>query len=78
MSFIGIEKSFIHIEGNELQLSIKLSRPLGKEVGVSIYIFGYRYHDRPFKEMPKIHVELGEFKQKIYDRTKSLPEITFI
>jgi LmbE family N-acetylglucosaminyl deacetylase len=73
VSFIGIEQRTINIEGDKLVLTIKLSRPLGKQVGASIYMFGYR-HDRPFKEMPKIHIKFGEFEYKIYDQDERLSE----
>jgi LmbE family N-acetylglucosaminyl deacetylase len=54
-SFVGFDERSVQLEGSELLLSTKLSRSVGREVGVSVYVFGYR-EDRPFEAMPKLHV----------------------
>jgi len=45
---------------------------LGEEVGVSLYVFGYR-DDTAFAAMPKIRVRFGALKHAIYDQNRSLP-----
>lgn len=59
------------LQGDTLILSIKLSRPLGEAVGVSVSIFGYRF-DRSFSEMPKLHIKLGAAGYEVYDEDKKL------
>jgi LmbE family N-acetylglucosaminyl deacetylase len=54
------------IEGERLVFSLRLSRPLAREVGCSLYLFGYR-GDTPFPEMPKLHLKLGELTHKAFD-----------
>jgi len=46
--------------------SVRLGRPLAREVGCSVYLFGYR-DDTPFPEMPKLHLALGELTHKVFD-----------
>ena len=70
--FVGIEEEFIKIGGESLVFSLKLSRPLTKETGASIYVFGYRV-EQPFPDMPKIHVKFGERKHIITDKNHPLP-----
>ncbi len=45
------------------QVRLALERPLEEELGVSLYLFGYR-HDCPFASMPKLHIEssLGRWR----------------
>ncbi len=54
------------IEGERLVFSIRLSRPLAREVGCSVYLFGYR-DGTPFPEMPKLHLALGELTQEVFE-----------
>jgi LmbE family N-acetylglucosaminyl deacetylase len=72
-SFVGLEKRFIRLEDNNLIFSINLSRPIAEEVGVSVYIFGYR-QDRPFQEMPKLHIKFGAFEHQVLDQNNILPK----
>ena len=37
--FVAIEKNYVSLEDNCLVISVKLSRPFGKTVGVSVYTF---------------------------------------
>ena len=53
------EKEFIKVGDNALVFSVKLPRPLGKKIGVSLYAFGYRT-DQPFPNTPKLHIKFGE------------------
>jgi len=67
-----VQERHVHLRENRLTLSINLSGPLGREVGASVYVFGYR-RDRSFAEMPKLHVKFGEREHKIYDQDHVLP-----
>jgi LmbE family N-acetylglucosaminyl deacetylase len=70
--FIGVEERYVSLRGNHLGFSFEISRPLAKEVGVSIFIFGYR-DDRSFAQMPKLRVRLGALKHRIFDKGQELP-----
>ena len=70
--FVGAEWRYAQLEADKLLLSIDLSRPLAKEVGVSFYIFGYR-SDRPFEQMPKLHVKVGLFRTEVFHQNQRLP-----
>ncbi|MFH1778151.1 MAG: hypothetical protein ABH952_11410 [Candidatus Omnitrophota bacterium] len=70
--FVGIEEEFLRIEKDVLIFTLKLSRPLGKSTGVSLYLFGYS-KDMSFSEMPKIHLQFGMVEHKIFDQKRSLP-----
>ena len=69
---IGIVKRTIKIENGALVVSLDLTHPLAREVGLSVYLFGYR-SDRPFAEMPKLHVELGALEHRVYDQRREIP-----
>ena len=70
-NFVGLESRHVHIEDGHLVLSIEFSRPLSEAVEASVYIFGYR-GDRPFAQMPKIHIKLGMIHHAIYDQDRRL------
>ena len=74
-AFIGIESRSVRLEHDQLEVSLAFSKPLGKSVEAALYLFGYR-SDRPFGQMPKLHVTLGEFGHAIYDQKTSLPSET--
>ncbi|MCL5278641.1 MAG: PIG-L family deacetylase [Planctomycetes bacterium] len=63
---VGVVMWTAKIEGETLVFSIRLSRPLAREVGCSVYLFGYR-GATPFPEMPKLHVVLGELTHEVFD-----------
>jgi len=71
-AFIRVQEGHVHLEEDRLSLSINLSGPLGREVGASVYVFGYS-KDRSFSQMPKLHVKFGEREHKIYDQDRVLP-----
>lgn len=71
--FVGAEWHSVRREGNDLVLAVALSKPLAKGVTLSVYLFGYR-SDVPFAAMPKIHVEVGELSEGIYDQSRRLAE----
>jgi hypothetical protein len=73
--FVGFESRTVRLEGDELVVSIRLSKPLAPGVGASIYVFGYR-SDRPFQQMPKLHLQLGGLGYSLYDQDTLLPKET--
>ena len=70
-SFVGIERHSISIVNGNLIFSLSLSRRLAKEVGLSVYLFGYR-NGIPFAKMPKIHVRFGTLLHAVYDQNKRI------
>ncbi len=66
-SFIGVEWKFIRWEGEDLIVSIELSKPLARDVQAFIYIFGYN-KNVAFAKMPKISVRLGSNNYTVYDQ----------
>jgi len=68
-AFVGIETQRVRLLGDRLVEVLTFSRPLGKAVEASVYFFGYR-PERPFAEMPKISVNIGELEHKVYDQSK--------
>jgi LmbE family N-acetylglucosaminyl deacetylase len=71
VSFVGIEKHSVALEGDNLVVTTTLSRPLGEAVGLSIYLFGYR-SDKDFKDMPKLHIRFGAIEHNILDQGRVL------
>jgi len=71
--FIGAEWRTVERAGNDLVLSVTLSKPLAEGVDLSAYLFGYRSGE-PFTAMPKIHVKVGELADKVYDQSRELPD----
>ena len=70
-AFVGFEERFVKLDGNDLVLSIKFSRPLAEAVEASVYVFGYR-SDRSFSEMPKLHIRFGAIGHAVYDQDRKL------
>jgi len=70
-SFVGIEKHLVFLENDNLVVTATLSRPLAETVGVSIYLFGYRF-DKYFKDMPKLHIRFGAIEHNIFDQGRPL------
>ncbi|MCX7915921.1 MAG: hypothetical protein N3A53_06420, partial [Verrucomicrobiae bacterium] len=62
----------VRLEHDQLVVSIELSRPLARQVELSIYAFGYR-RDRPFAVMPKLQVRIGEIRHALLDQRHKLP-----
>jgi len=48
---------------------LKLSRPVSREVSLSLLVFGYR-QDRPFGQMPKIRVVFKQNSHKVFDQSR--------
>ncbi|HOD12629.1 MAG TPA: PIG-L family deacetylase [Candidatus Omnitrophota bacterium] len=70
-SFVGIEKRSVFLENDCLVITLALSRPLGKTVGLSLFTFGYK-KDVPFKDMPKIRIRFGTLWHKVFDQRKQI------
>lgn len=74
-AYTGVEWHFARREGDALVLAINVSRPLAQTVEVEVNIFGYR-PDRPFPEMPKLRISLGELKYRVMDGLRRLDDST--
>ncbi len=74
-AFVGIEDRLIGLEDGKLTVRIRLSRPLAKATEISVQAFGFR-PDRPFQDMPKIHVKLGALNNRVLDQNRVLPDET--
>jgi len=74
-AYTGVEWNFARREGDFLVLAINVSRPLAQTVEAEVNIFGYR-SDRPFHEMPKLRISLGELKYKVMDGLRRLDDNT--
>jgi LmbE family N-acetylglucosaminyl deacetylase len=70
---VGAVRWASRIEGEDLVFSVGLMRPLAREVGCSVYLFGYR-DDTPFPRLPKLHLALGEFTTHVYDGGRKIPD----
>jgi LmbE family N-acetylglucosaminyl deacetylase len=70
--FVGVESYTVRLVGDDIELSMGLSRPLAPGVMAGVYCFGYR-SDRPFAGMPKLQVAVGEIGQRISDQERLLP-----
>lgn len=74
-TFVGIQEEYVSLEEDSLVYSLKLSRPLGKAVGISLFVFGYR-DDVAFPKMPKIHIRFGAIEHKVFDQNRKMPSDT--
>ncbi|MBI3319559.1 MAG: PIG-L family deacetylase [Candidatus Omnitrophica bacterium] len=72
-AFVGVETRSIQLDHETLTFSLEFSRPLAEAVQASIFLFGYR-SDRPFAEMPKLHLWFGPIAHAIYDQNRLLPQ----
>ena len=70
--FTWIDEQDARLAGDQLILTLDLSRPLSSDVRLSDYLFGYR-PDRPFTEMPKLQVLVGESSHAVFDAGRRLP-----
>ncbi len=72
-AFVGVEWRTVRRAGDDLTLTLRLSRPLAEGVGASIYLLGYRA-DQAFATLPKVHVQIGYLDTAVYDQEHELPE----
>ena len=59
------------IDDGNIIFTIHLSRPLGKNVGIGLSLFGYK-KNTSFVAMPKIRIRFGSLRYKITDQNKRL------
>lgn len=71
-SVVGLERKFIGLENGCLTLTARFSRPLGEEAGITLYAFGNRA-DTPFGRMPKIRVEFGALRHRVFNGKETIP-----
>jgi len=71
-AFVGLEEQSVTLENGALVLSVTFSRPLAPAVKASVFAFGYRA-DRPFAQMPKLHLVFGALRHACYDQDRRLP-----
>jgi LmbE family N-acetylglucosaminyl deacetylase/GNAT superfamily N-acetyltransferase len=69
--FVEVSERFMRMEGNDLVVAVKLSRPLAGTARVSLYAFGWRA-DRPFAKMPKLHIRCGSGGEEVSDGGRKL------
>ena len=69
--YVGITRRSLHLSKGSLEITVALSEPLAEATALSVYVFGYR-HDRPFEDMPKIHVAIGPLKHRVLDQGRPL------
>ncbi len=72
-SFIGVEWKFVRWQGDDLIVSIQLSKPLAQDVEAFVYIFGYS-KNTPFGQMPKISLRLGSNSYTLYDQARRIEQ----
>jgi len=72
-SFIGVEWKLVRWQGDDLIVSIELTKPLAQDVEAFIYIFGYS-KNTPFGEMPKISLRLGSDSYTLYDQARRIEQ----
>ncbi|MBF0532510.1 MAG: PIG-L family deacetylase [Candidatus Omnitrophica bacterium] len=70
---VGMIERTAEIKEHKLLITVRLSRPLGKTVGVAVSVFGYR-EDVLFEKMPKIRVHLGALHYRVLDQNRVLPD----
>jgi LmbE family N-acetylglucosaminyl deacetylase len=73
--FVGIEQVHTWQEGDNLVVTVRLSKPLAEAVSASIFAFGYR-DNWPFEQMPKLRINIGELRHEVLDQTHKLTEDT--
>lgn len=72
-AFVGVETRSVQLDHETLMFSIEFSRPLAEAVHASVFLFGYR-SDRPFADMPKLHLRFGPIGHALYDQHRLLPQ----
>jgi LmbE family N-acetylglucosaminyl deacetylase len=75
VAFVGIQERTVRVVNDRLEMTVNLSRPIGKAVGVTFYLFGYR-GNMPFEQMPKIIIKTGTILYDVFDQGQKLPEDT--
>lgn len=71
VGFVGVESEYVSLQDGHLVYTMKLSRPLGRTVGFTLYAFGYS-RTKPFPEMPKIQLRFSTWGYKVFDQDRLL------
>jgi len=71
--FVGIQARHMEVEGSDLLTTMDFTRPMGRTVGATLYVSGYRTN-RPFGRMPKVRIRIGETSVSTFDQKTRLPE----
>lgn len=71
--YVGLEWRYARIEGENLVMSIMLSQPLGKDIQVTLYAFGYN-PEKEFSKMPKISVRLNQNNYVLFNQREKILE----
>jgi LmbE family N-acetylglucosaminyl deacetylase len=69
--YVGIERRSLWLEDGQLVVSVDYSGKVGAKAGLEVSCFGYR-SDRPFVEMPKVHIRVGAVRHGVYDQGQRL------
>ena len=75
--FVGLERKDVSVRDGRLVVRIVTSRPLAGATTMSVYAFGWRA-DKPFAEMPKLHLLFGPFRHVVRDQGRALPASSVI
>lgn len=73
--FVGIEERRIGLENGNLVVQVRLSRPLARATELAIQAYGFR-PDRPFGEMPKLFIQVGDWSVRVRDQRRLLAPST--
>lgn len=69
--YIGITERRMHVERNDLVITLKFTRPLTSMVQCSTFCFGYR-KGQLFADQPKIRIDLGAAGIQCYDNEQKI------
>ena len=75
--FVGLESKDVSVRDGRLVVRIVTSRSLAGAATLSVYAFGWRA-DKPFGEMPKLHLLFGPFRHVVRDQSRALPSSSVI
>ena len=75
VAIVGLERQSVAWSDERLVVRLDLVRPLGRELELSLYAFGWR-PDRPFADMPKLHVRVSPLGHAVHDLGRRLPPDT--
>jgi hypothetical protein len=71
----GIASKTVGLEGENVVFTTRFSHPVGDETLLNLFAYGYR-KDKPFQEMPKIHIHFGPIRHGVFVGKKRLPWTT--
>jgi LmbE family N-acetylglucosaminyl deacetylase len=71
-SLVGVETKTVRLRNHALEITVGFQHPLGEETGIQIFACGYR-SGVPFQEMPKLRVDFGPVRHRVFDQHRELP-----